>query len=326
MHIDPIIAAVRDAAQLCRTIQSHSVQGINKFSQAKGSSEPVTIGDYGSQALIGRALMSHFPDDAAIAEESGHQFATLVAPDKQREVIAFLQEILGEPVTVEDVVSWLDFGKDRTAARTWVIDPIDGTRGFIAGRHYSICVGTLENGIPTDAVMACPHYKDGVGAIFYTRDSRVYRTDIEGNNAQPVQVSTRQQPSEWIAVQSYEDSNRGKKDAVKVVTEAELMPLVAIADFDSMEKYALVACGDADFLIRLPERSRTSPHMIWDHVAGVALVLAGGGVATDFDGSPLDFTQGKILPNQGMFVSSGIMHEQIATAARTVIGVGTKVV
>lgn len=320
MLLTPIIAAVRDAVRLCQTVQSHSVQGISKFSPAKGSSEPVTIGDYGAQALIGRALMQHFPEDAVIAEESGQQFATLVSADQQNAVLTLLGELLGQTVTLEEVVSWLDVGKERSAARTWVIDPIDGTKGFIAGRHYSVCVGTLENGIPSGAVMGCPQYNDGQGVIFYTDEGALYRTSLTDSDSQQVQVSRREQSDGWIAVQSYEDAARGKRDAVRVLTQANLLSQVRVIDIDSMEKYALVGCGDADMMIRLPDGARTSPHMIWDHVAGVALVLAGGGVATDFDGAPLDFTQGKTLPNQGMIVSSGRAHALLVEAATTLMG------
>lgn len=319
MQIEPMIAAVRDACRLTRTLQQRAVQGIDKFSAAKNASEPVTIADYGAQALIGRAIMQHYPDDGALGEESGQQFAQIVASDQQQVVIGLLSDILGEPVSVEDVVTWLDYGKDRCAARTWVIDPIDGTRGFISGRHYAICAGTLENGVPTNAVMGCPHYAPGngapPGAIFYTSGGALYRADMEGQHAQRVSVSARANAAEWIAVQSYEDAARGKKDAEKVLKAANLYGLVRIQEIDSMEKYALVGCGDADLMIRLPEAGRTSPHMIWDHVAGVALVLAGGGMATDYNGQPLDFSQGKTLPNRGMLISSGIMHDSIARTA-----------
>ncbi|XWX03666.1 inositol monophosphatase family protein [Aggregatilineales bacterium SYSU G02658] len=321
MSITPLIDAVRDAVTLCRTLQAQAVQGINKFSQAKGSSEPVTIADYGAQALIGRALMQHFPDDGVISEESGQQFASLVSPERQQAVIAALSDVLGLPVSVDEVIEWLDFGKERRARRVWVIDPIDGTRGFIAGRHYAICVGLLVDGHPSAGVIGAPMYADGAGAIFYGDEGGLHRLNLATGHAERVHVSTRQDPSEWVAVQSYEDAVRGQRDAVRVLTQAGWIDRVPVRDIDSMEKYALVACGDADMMIRLPQAHRSAPHMIWDHAAGIALVLAGGGTATDFDGSPLDFTQGKVLPNQGMIVSSGVMHAELVEAARTVGGV-----
>jgi 3'(2'), 5'-bisphosphate nucleotidase len=312
--IQPIVDAIRLACAFCEDVQQ-DVQGINKFSSIKNSSEPVTVGDYGAQALLGRALMKHFPNDGVVAEESGEQFATIVSFPQQQDVVRRLSNLLSETVTIEDVVRWLDFGKDKQAARTWVIDPIDGTKGFIAHRHYAICIGYLENSIPSGGVMGCPYYNEGQGAIFFTDNGKLYRDSVTGGNVLQVGVSQRQHPADWIAVQSFEDSKIGRKDGELVLDELSWGNQVTLKSIDSMEKYALVACGDADMMIRLPNLTRTSPHMIWDHVAGIALVLAGGGVATDYDGQPLDFSQGKSLPNKGMMVTSGVMHKELVEAA-----------
>jgi len=313
-----MIDAVRQAVRLCQDVQQNALQNISKYSEQKGSSEPVTVGDYGAQAIIGRALKEHFSQDAVIAEESGTQFVRVVGGEARNDVLNRISRVLDAPVSEADAVEWLDFGKERKADRTWVIDPIDGTKGFLAGRHYAVCVGYLEDGVPMGAVMACPHYNDGEGAIFYVENGRVFQQPLFGTEVRERTISTRQNPSEWVAVQSFEDANTGKKDAIRVLEEAHLLPQVRVRDVDSMEKYALVAVGDADMMIRLPRGGR-STHMIWDHVAGVALVLAGGGIATDYDGSPLDFTKGAGLPNEGMMVSSGIMHEQLVRAARQLV-------
>ena len=90
-------------------------------------------------------------------------------------------------------------------------------------------------------------------------------------------------------------------------------------DMDSMEKYALIANGEADVLMRIPLLGSTRRHKIWDHVAGVALVLAAGGRATDLDGSPLLFTDGNNMPNQGMIVTSGVYHDALVSATQALL-------
>ena len=72
--------------------------------------------------------------------------------------------------------------------------------------------------------------------------------------------------------------------------------------------------GDA-----LPLLGSTRRHKIWDHVAGVALVLAAGGLATDLDGSPLLFTDGNNMPNQGMIVTSGVYHDALVSATQALL-------
>ena len=92
-----------------------------------------------------------------------------------------------------------------------------------------------------------------------------------------------------------------------------------ILELDSMEKYALVACGDADVYMRLPRAGSRYAHKVWDHAAGVALAQAAGGTVTDLDGSPLDFSQGETLPNAGMIVSNGPPHDRLVAAVSRVL-------
>jgi 3'(2'), 5'-bisphosphate nucleotidase len=93
-------------------------------------------------------------------------------------------------------------------------------------------------------------------------------------------------------------------------------------EVDSMDKYAMVACGDADLYVRIPSNPNYR-HKAWDHAAGTALVQAAGGMVTDLNGEPLDFTQGAILTNnRGMVVSNGRVHEQVLRGIAQVLGEG----
>jgi 3'(2'), 5'-bisphosphate nucleotidase len=81
---------------------------------------------------------------------------------------------------------------------------------------------------------------------------------------------------------------------------------------DSMEKYARIAAGDAELYLRLPNIKSTRPHNSWDHAAGAALLAASGGMATDIDGSPLDFSSGPTMARtRGMIVSNGHIHDRV---------------
>jgi 3'(2'), 5'-bisphosphate nucleotidase len=92
-----------------------------------------------------------------------------------------------------------------------------------------------------------------------------------------------------------------------------------IKRIDSQEKYAQVAAGDADMYLRLPRISSTRPHSSWDHAAGVALVQAAGAIASDVDGSPLDFSHGRTLAaNKGMIVANPKIHQRLVEAAMQV--------
>ena len=309
--MDAILAAVRDAVKLCRQVQRHHL-----IANAKGG-EPVTIADYGAQALIGRALQTHYPDDAVIAEESGRQFLELVPVEQRAAVLGILSEILEQSVSEAQVVAWLDFGRGKSSRRAWAIDPIDGTRGFIARRHYAIACGLLVDGEAAEGIVAAPGYNEN-GALFYTRDGAVWRAPLAGGIGEKVTVSRRRGAHELVAAQSFE-KRHASKSRMRRARELAGLGRARVRELDSMEKYALVACGDADLYMRLPPAGSHYAHKIWDHAAGTALVIQAGGRVTDLDGGPLDFSQGDTLPNAGMVISSGQHHDRIIAAIQQVM-------
>ena len=305
--MEAILSAVRDAVKLCRRVQTDYLKA-----NVKGE-EPVTIADYGSQAIICRALQQNCPDDGVVAEESGRQFLALVPVEQRAAVLGILAEILDQSVSEEQVVAWLDFGKGKSSRRTWVIDPIDGTRGFIARRHYAVACGLLVDGTVAEGIVAAPGY-DEQGALFYTRDGAAWRTSLVGGLGEKVTVS-RRGPHEFVAAQSFE-KRHASKSRMRRARELAGLGKARVRELDSMEKYALVACGDADLYMRLPPAGSRYAHKIWDHAAGTALVLQAGGQVTDLDGSPLDFSQGEEMPNVGMIVSNGQRHDRIIAAVQ----------
>ncbi len=309
--------AIRQAATLCRLVQTHYL--IAQTKAAGDHKEPVTIADYGSQAIICRALQRYYPDDAVVAEESGEQFMQLVAAEQRAQVRQLLAQVLGEPVSEAELVSWLDFGAGVSAHRTWVIDPIDGTKGFIARRHYVIACGLLLEGQVAEGVIAAPGYRAGEGALFYTQGGASWRAPLTSGRGEPVTVSQRNEVDEFVAVQSVEPTH-ASKSRMRLARERAGLGEVQVRELDSMEKYALVACGDADLYMRLPRPGSRYQHKIWDHAAGVALVQQAGGMVTGLDGGRLDFSRGDTLANEGLIASNGRHHERVVEAVQQVMG------
>ena len=309
--MEHIREALRQAAELCRLVQEHYLAASTKTSG--GQSEPVTIADYGSQAIICRALQRHYPDDAVVAEESGAQFTQLVSAEQREQVRQLLAQTLGHGVSEDELLGWLDFGAGVKARRTWVIDPIDGTKGFIAQRHYAIACGLLLDGRVAQGMVAAPGYDDGRGALFYTQDGLAWREPLAGGPRERIQVSRRRAAHEFVAAQSFARAH-ASKSRMERAREYAGLGAARIIEMDSMEKYALVACGDADLYLRVPRAGSEYAHKIWDHAAGVALAQAAGGLATGLEGEPLDFSCGESLPNAGMVISNGQLHERVVAA------------
>ncbi len=316
IDLQPIFQAVRQAAALCRRVQEMHLLGGEKAGR-----EPVTVADYGAQALICRAISQHFPGDAVIAEEQGGQFVELVSDREKAEITRLLSDLLGESITAASIVRWLDHGYGYEAERTWVIDPIDGTRGFLALRNYAIGVGLLVDHQPVGAVIGAPGYPtpDRRGVIFHAQSGAAYVQPLAGGMVRRIRASERTEPAALRLVESVEKSSASHERMERVRLAAGFGG-AALDRLDSMEKYARIAAGDADLYLRLPRLFSTRPHMIWDHAAGVALVQAAGGIATDVDGSRLDFSHGRTLAhNRGMIVSNGRIHQRVLDAVAKVL-------
>lgn len=313
IDLQPIFQAVRQAAVLCRQVQENAL-----ISSDKGGHEPVTIADYGAQAILGRAIRQAFPDDAVIAEENGEQFMGLVGEDERQTVIRLLSDILGTKVTQVDVVKWLDHGHGRdTNRRTWVIDPIDGTKGFISMRSYVIAAGLMMERKPVGGVIGAPGYP-GEGKIFHAQSGVAYMQPLGGGAVKRIHASKRTDASAIRALESVEKGH-ANHERMQRVRETAGLGAAELVRIDSMEKYARIAAGDAELYLRLPRIGSTRPFMVWDHCAGVALVEAAGGMATDVDGTALDFTQGQALANKGIIVSNGAIHERVISAVQAVL-------
>lgn len=314
MNLAPIYQAVRQAAALCQEVQRRHV-----VRSEKSGHEPVTIADYGSQAIICRALQAHYPECGVLSEESGQQFLNLVSDEQRAYICGLIGEILGEAVNEAQVVAWLDYGKQGETHHMWVIDPIDGTKGFLAQRHYVIAVGLMEARRPVGAVIGAPEYPGQAGgALLYTQNGAAFSEPLAGGTARRLAVSTRALATESRALESAEKGHVGRTRLARV------RELVGISEdqverADSQEKYSRIAAGDAEVYIRLPRRNSTRPHSIWDHAPGVALLEAAGGRVSDVDGQPLDFSSGSTLNNYGVVASNGPLHDALVAAVQQML-------
>ncbi|XXF76828.1 inositol monophosphatase family protein [Myxococcaceae bacterium GXIMD 01537] len=308
----PIIEAVRRACELSRRVR----EADTGFS-SKSDSSPVTLADYGAQALLCRTLALHAPGDAVVAEEGADAFARDVGAEDGAFLLSLLEELLGVPVTREQVVRWLEHGRGPRTPRTWVIDPIDGTLGFVSGRAYAVCVGLLRDGEPAEGIIGAPVSPLDVGGTLFRTEAGGARAEpLAGGPVREVRVSRREEPETVRIVHSFE-RGAGSKRFEERVQEAAGLQAASTEGYDGMVKYALVAAGAADLFVRSP-RGR-SPHKLWDHVAGTALVRAAGGVVTGLRGEPVDFTQGTELSNPGLVVSNAVLHARVVAATTRVI-------
>jgi len=320
-EVQQLLPATRQAAALCQAVQRAHIRPARQGAAVvrKAGAEPVTIADYGAQAILCRAISRLFPRDAVIAEEGSAQFLQLVGAAERDEILRQISAVLGEPVSEAQLCAWLDHGQAREAARTWVIDPIDGTKGFIALRHYVVALGLLDARRQVVAgLLAAPGWPGG-GHLLYTQAGQALAEPLGGGPARRLRASQRSAPTELLLLQSHEPRHGSQGRMARLRAQAGL-DAARVGLIDSQEKYGRIAAGMGDLYLRLWPAGSGATHRIWDHAAGTALVQAAGGIVSDLDGSALDFTQGDSLArNQGVIAANPRIHERVVAAAQAML-------
>ncbi|MDY7016311.1 MAG: 3'(2'),5'-bisphosphate nucleotidase [Cyanobacteriota bacterium] len=314
------IAATIEAAQLCdRVRQTPASPTLNKV-----DASPVTVADFGSQALICRALTRAFPRDPIVAEEDAGQLQQPEFADCLNRVVAQVRAIVPE-ATATEIIEWIALGGGDTASRYWTLDPIDGTKGYIRGDQYAIALALIENGQVELGLLACPALPvdpqrpmQGRGVLFVAqRDRGTERMSLDGSQTQRLRVNSANDFSQLCMIQSVESahSDREKMAALAARLGFPQPPL----EMDSQAKYGAIARGQADLYLRIPRPEfATLREKIWDHAAGAIVVSEAGGTMTDLDGLPLDFSAGsKLYNNRGIVASNGVIHEQVVAALKS---------
>ncbi len=312
------LQAIRLASQLCQSVRGHLTR--NQSIQ-KSDRSPVTIADYGSQAIICKLIRDAFPEDIIIAEEDSSE----LRKGDHAEILEHVRDYVSEifPGTSSDeVCSWIDLSTHTIKSRFWALDPIDGTKGFLRGDQYAIALALIENGRIELGLMGCPnlyltpgqrHEKRGC-LFFALRGKGSFQFNLEGKERRTLSVSTISRPEDASFTESVEPDHADHETHVRVAKRLGMvLPPIKM---DSQAKYGIVARGEATFYLRVP--ASTEPEYkekVWDHAAGVIIAEEAGGKVTDLHGQPLDFSCGITLErNEGILVSNGILHEVVLKA------------
>jgi len=200
----------------------------------EGGFDPVTIADRAGEEAMRALLEAHRPDDAILGEEFGH--------------------------------------KPGQSGRVWVLDPIDGTRGFISGTPtWGVLIALSDESGPILGIIDQPYIAERfVGAAGIAQ--------MTGPRGQ-TRLQTR--------------STRSLDDAIlfttfpEVGTPTERQAFEAVAGKVRLTRYgmdcyayALLAAGQIDLVIEAGLQA-------YDIQAPIAVVSAAGGVVTDWTGGPV---------------------------------------
>jgi 3'(2'),5'-bisphosphate nucleotidase len=263
------LEAAEHAARLGgAAILRHYARGAAVRIEIKPDQSPVTEADLEANAAIVGVLRATFPADGILSEE---------LPDSDER-----------------------FGKRRV----WIIDPLDGTRDFVA-RTDQFCVHV---GLAVDGVAV-------VGAVFQPVAGRLYSARagagarVDDGDGKPPALLRASRVAEFAEMRAGVSrlNATGRLGACLASTglARRAVPMGASV------KYNAIARGDLDLVINL------SPgEMEWDTCAPEVVIHEAGGLFTDGDGRPFRYNQRDTAHRRGSLASNGVIHAALIAELR----------
>jgi histidinol phosphatase-like enzyme (inositol monophosphatase family) len=227
-----------------------------------GAFDPVTAADRGAEAAIRSLIAARFPSHGVIGEE---------------------------------------YGEDRPDAEfVWVLDPIDGTRAFIAGLPvWTTLIGLRHQGVPAMGSIGQPF----IGEIYIggAGGARL----IQPGGSRPLR--TRQGPALGAAIIATTDPeacfNAGEMAAWRALRGAARLARLGCDAY----AYAMVAAGTLDLVVECGLKC-------WDIDAAIPVIAGAGGIVTDWTGAPVGPKGGQVaIAASQRILESALSH--LASAA-----------
>jgi 3'(2'), 5'-bisphosphate nucleotidase len=226
----------------------------------KGTNDPVTDADRKANALICDRLQAAFPDAAIVAEESD---ARLYAGYRQQ-------------------------------SRVFFVDPLDGTREFVARNgQFVVMIGLLVDDVASVGVIYAPT----TGTVWCgLRGIGAFRVEADGSE-RPILISCVTEPKA-ASITVTRTHSEALSQALSRVAPRKVVPMGSAG-----LKGALVADGSLDGYLALGFSG-----MYWDGCAMDALIGAAGGTMTDLYGKPIDYRSRKFDLSDGLLAANPTLH------------------
>ncbi|HEY8225792.1 MAG TPA: 3'(2'),5'-bisphosphate nucleotidase CysQ [Pyrinomonadaceae bacterium] len=232
--------------------------------------EPVTQADKVANELIVQALRREFPDDGILAEES---------------------------IDTEDRLK---------KKRVWMVDPLDGTNGFIDGNgDFAVQIGLAQEGESVLGVV----YQPLAGILYYAvrgKGAWVKRADSEVERAR-VSENTDLATMRLAASRSHRSPRMDKVVETLGLKQEVRRGSVGI-------KVGLLVEQQCDLYIHLSPRTKQ-----WDTCAPEIILSEAGGCLTDLFGRPLRYNVPEVQNRNGLVASNTAAHKTIIGALRPLL-------
>jgi 3'(2'), 5'-bisphosphate nucleotidase len=241
----------------------------------------------------GGAIMVVYATDFAVRDKADSSPVTVADESAEKIILADLEAIAPDiPVVAEEAVA---AGRVPVIAdRFFLVDPLDGTKEFVARRdEFTVNIALIENGEPVLGVVFAPARRE----LFWgdVRAGKAGHIDADPDGTMPSlgnPITARKPPPQGLVAVASRSHRSPETD-----TFLTNYPITDFRSIGSSLKFCVVAQGQADIYPRI------GTTMEWDTAAGQAVLTAAGGRVTTLDGQP--FRYGKPGFKNGNFVAWG---------------------
>lgn len=250
----------------------------------------------------GQIILEHYARSVSVTMKSGDEPVTEADHAANNFIIENLEKAFPEDLIISEEKA--DSPERLTAKRFWLVDPLDGTKEFLARNgEFSVMIGLVEEGKPV------------VGAVFQPTENRLWWGDktksflLEKGKETTLQVSETKEFQAMRAVVS-----RSHRSALLDKIFAKLHITNEIVSGSGGIKIGLISQAKAELMA-----SASAGYKIWDICAPEAILLGAGGLVTDFAGNPIDYQNKVQRTFNGILASNGKRHNELIEGMKDLI-------
>ncbi len=200
-----------------------------------------------------------------VADLSAHQIITNA-----------LSKLTPDIFVLSEEGQWPEYEVRKQWEYHWLIDPLDGTQGFINHlEHFSINIALIKNHQPILGVIYVPAFE----TAYYARLGGGAYKQIRGERPQKIRPGSREMSEPWRLVIGQYSRGRRLEQLIKHTCEYQLLHV------NGSVKFGWLAEGRADLYPRLGYICE------WDTAAGQCIITESGGAVVDFQGQTLQYNR-----------------------------------
>lgn len=233
--------------------------------------EPVTVADRDASRIIVDMLAAAFPSDAILSEEESDDMETRL-----------------------------------TADRVWIIDPIDGTAGFVnRDDDFAVQIGMAESGVPVVGIVFLPAYNL---MMYASKGNGAFET-VNGSAPERLHTSEKSETSGLVAAVSRNHPSKRMKRIRQSFGFERVVQRGSVG-----LKTGLIAQSECDIYISPGRRTK-----LWDTCGPQVILEEAGGRLTDLFGDDLQYARRGLQNYNGILATNGPAHNAVVKKLRPLL-------